>query len=46
MSITSLHSVPLFLDLDDDELSAVEQSCTPRRYPKNSMVITRGCIKD
>ena len=39
MSIISLNAVPLFLDLDDDELSSVEQSCTPRKYPKNSMVI-------
>ena len=39
MSITSLNSVPLFIDLNDEELSAVEQSCTPRKYPKNSMVI-------
>ena len=39
MSIDSLNSVPLFLDLDDEELASVEASCTPRKYPKNSMVI-------
>ena len=39
MPLLSLNSVPLFLDLDDDELEAVEASCTPRKYPKNSMVI-------
>ena len=39
MSIDSLNSVPIFLDLDDEELAAVEASCTPRKYPKNSMVI-------
>ena len=39
MSIDSLSSVPLFLDLDDEELAGVEESCTPRKYPKNSMVI-------
>ena len=39
MSIDSLSSVPLFLDLDDDELKNVEEHCTPRKYPKNSMVI-------
>ena len=35
MSIVNLESVPIFLDLDEDELSAVEESCTPRKYPKN-----------
>ena len=39
MSIDSLSSVPLFLDLDDVELANVEEHCTPRKYPKNSMVI-------
>ena len=39
MSIDSLSSIPLFLDLDDAELANVEEHCTPRKYPKNSMVI-------
>ena len=39
MSIDNLSSVPLFLDLDDVELANVEEHCTPRKYPKNSMVI-------
>ena len=39
MSIDSLSSVPLFLDLDGVELANVEEHCTPRKYPKNSMVI-------
>ena len=39
MSVEYLNSVPLFIDLDEEELSAVAQSCTPRKYPKNSMVI-------
>ena len=39
MSIDSLNSIPLFLDLDDVELANVEEHCTPRKYPKNSMVI-------
>jgi CRP-like cAMP-binding protein len=39
MSIDSLSSVPLFVDLDDAELANVEGHCTPRKYPKNSMVI-------
>ena len=39
MSIDNLSSVPLFLDLDDVELENVEEHCTPRKYPKNSMVI-------
>ena len=39
MSIDSLSSIPLFLDLDDVELANVEEHCTPRKYPKNSMVI-------
>ena len=39
MSLDSLSSIPLFLDLDDTELANVEEHCTPRKYPKNSMVI-------
>ena len=39
MSIDNLSSVPLFLDLDGVELAKVEEHCTPRKYPKNSMVI-------
>ena len=39
MLIDSLSSVPLFVDLNDEELKLVEASCTPRKYPKNSMVI-------
>ena len=39
MSIDNLSSIPLFLDLDDVELANVEEHCTPRKYPKNSMVI-------
>ena len=39
MSIDSVSSIPLFLDLDDTELANVEEHCTPRKYPKNSMVI-------
>jgi len=39
MSIDHLSSIPLFVDLDDAELANVEGHCTPRKYPKNSMVI-------
>ena len=39
MSVDNLKSVPLFIDLDDEELAVVEQRCTPRKYPKNSMII-------
>ena len=39
MSLDNLRSVPLFVDLDDADLLNVEQSCTPRKYPKNSMII-------
>ena len=39
MSIDHLSSIPLFVDLDDAELANVEEHCTPRKYPKNSMVI-------
>ena len=31
MSVEYLNSVPLFIDLDEEELSAVSQSCTPRK---------------
>lgn len=39
MSVDNLKSVPLFIDLDDEELAVVAQRCTPRKYPKNSMII-------
>ena len=39
MPIDSLSSVPMFVDLNEEELASVEESCTPRKYPKNSMVI-------
>ena len=39
MSINKLSNIPIFLDLDDDELNEVEQNCTPRNYPKSSMII-------
>ena len=39
MSLDTLSSVPLFVDLDGSELANVEEHCTPRKYPKNSMVI-------
>jgi CRP-like cAMP-binding protein len=39
MSSDNLSSIPLFVDLDDVELANVEEHCTPRKYPKNSMVI-------
>ena len=39
MSVSNLNSVPLFIDLNDEELASVEEHCTPRKYPKNSMVI-------
>ena len=39
MSSDNLSSIPLFVDLDDVELASVEEHCTPRKYPKNSMVI-------
>ena len=31
MLIDSLSSVPLFIDLNDEELKNVEESCTPRK---------------
>ena len=39
MSLDNLSSVPLFIDLNDEELQGVSDSCTPRKYPKNSMII-------
>ena len=39
MLVNNLNSVPLFIDLNDEELASVEEHCTPRKYPKNSMVI-------
>ena len=40
MSVNDLNSVPLFLDLDAEELALVNESCTPRKYPKNSMMLS------
>ena len=34
MSVDNLSSVPMFIDLDDEELAGVQESCTPRKYPK------------
>lgn len=34
-----LESVPIFTDLNEDELNIVAECCTPRKYPKNSMII-------
>ena len=39
MTIENLNTIPIFLDLDTDELADVSESCTPRKYPKNSMII-------
>ena len=39
MSLDNLRSVPLFIDLNDEELLGVSERCTPRKYPKNSMII-------
>ena len=39
MIIDNLNNIPIFLDLDEQELKDVEASCTPRNYPKNSMII-------
>ncbi len=39
MAINNLDTIPIFLDLDDQELKDVSDSCTPRTYPKNSMII-------
>ena len=34
-----LSNIPLFIDLDESEIDSVSVSCTPRKYPKNSMII-------
>ena len=34
-----MDSIPIFIDLDEQELKDVSESCTPRNYPKNSMII-------
>ena len=39
MSINNLNNVPIFIDLDEVELTEVNKTCTPRNYPKNSMII-------
>ena len=39
MIIENLNTIPIFIDLDADELKDVSESCTPRKYPKNSMII-------
>ena len=39
MAIDNLYTIPIFLDLDEQELKDVSESCTPRNYPKNSMII-------
>ena len=39
MIIESLNTIPIFIDLDEEELADVAESCTPRKYPKNSMII-------
>ena len=39
MTIENLNTIPIFIDLDTDELADVSESCTPRKYPKNSMII-------
>ena len=39
MIIENLNAIPIFIDLDADELADVSESCTPRKYPKNSMII-------
>ena len=39
MIIENLNTIPIFIDLDEEELSGVSESCTPRKYPKNSMII-------
>ena len=39
MAIDNLDSIPIFIDLDEQELKDVSESCTPRNYPKNSMII-------
>ena len=39
MITDNLNSIPIFIDLDAEELEAVSESCTPRNYPKNSLII-------
>jgi CRP-like cAMP-binding protein len=39
MAIDNMDSIPIFIDLDEQELEDVSESCTPRNYPKNSMII-------
>ena len=39
MIIENLNTIPIFIDLDEEELEGVSESCTPRKYPKNSMII-------
>ena len=39
MAIDNIDSIPIFIDLDEQEQEDVSQSCTPRNYPKNSMII-------
>ena len=39
MATGNLQSIPIFIDLNEQELMDVEASCTPRNYPKNSMII-------
>ena len=39
MAIDNMDSIPIFIDLDEQELNDVAESCTPRKYPKNSMII-------
>ena len=39
MAIDNINTIPIFIDLDDQELKDVSESCTPRNYPKNSMII-------
>ena len=39
MITDNLNNIPIFIDLDEDETKDVSESCTPRNYPKNSMII-------
>ena len=39
MIIENINLIPIFVDLDPEELEDVSESCTPRKYPKNSMII-------
>ena len=39
MTIENLSSIPIFIDLDEQEFAEISESCTPRKYPKNSMII-------